>query len=190
MQDEVRLQRFLLLDAYPDDLANRGRIEEKDTFVEIRYQPGAFFVRTAVNSNDLEQPFLTPGGKGSLHGGDVTDSIAAGWFGGSCWSIANGVLTTDTLSPELLSTYSHSNNNPAILQLSMFLPAKIMNFGLPSEKIGSLRWSGERTEGTNRLGFKWFAELKTDASGRPVGAAVTLPSYPVSAGSVGFQFRE
>jgi hypothetical protein len=181
--DGPRLNRLLLLDAYPKELSNRGHSSIKETYLEIRYQPNALFVKTAKSLAGLDEPFVAPiGRRGAADGADLTDSLVAGCYGRNLWSIVGGKLVTDTLSPELHAAYARSNNNPVILQLPMFLPAKIMNLGLPSEKVGFLRWSGGRTEGTNRFGFAWSAELKVDGQGRTSGASVSLPAYLVRPG--------
>src|ERR1043166_3124869 len=58
----TRLNRLLLLAAYPSELANEGHPVVKDTFLEIRYQPNAFYVKTATTLEGLDDSFVRPVG--------------------------------------------------------------------------------------------------------------------------------
>jgi hypothetical protein len=78
----VQLNRQMLLDAYPGEVSNEHHPATHETYLEIRYQPNAFYVKTATNLDGLSEPYLRPiWEKDRLAGAAVTDSLAAGWLG-------------------------------------------------------------------------------------------------------------
>ena len=162
------LNRLLLLDAYPREISSRNRPVSQETFIEIRRQPDAFYMKSATNLDGLADAFVRPIWPFEIAtGAQPTDSMAAGWFGHDYWAVFNFTFETDSLSEEICRTYTVSNRNPVIVEAPLMVASRLMNLGLWSEKLGALRWSGNHIQGKDLIGDFFSAELQVDAQGRP-----------------------
>lgn len=176
--DLTRLNRQLLLEAFPNELSNTNHPLTHQTYLEIRYQPGAFYMKTATNLDGLSDALVRPVSLGEVFAGGLrSDSMAAGRYGNNCWFIGNGVFDLDTLSDQMARNYECSNRNPVILQMPMFIASRILNFGIPCETLGTIRWKGDTTSSVDQAGQAFTAEMKLGPSGRPIGLEILYPSY-------------
>jgi hypothetical protein len=165
----------LLLDAYPREISGRNRPVSQETFIEIRCQPNAFFIKTATNLDGLADAFVRPVWPIEIAtGAQPTDSMAAGWFGRDYWAVFNFTFETDSLSQEICRAYSVSNRNPVVVEAPLMVASRLLNLGLWSEKLGALRWSGNRVQGKDMIGDPFSAELLVDGRGRPSGLKQTI----------------
>ncbi|HEV2394728.1 MAG TPA: hypothetical protein VG146_20445, partial [Verrucomicrobiae bacterium] len=174
--DLAKLNRLLLFDAFNGEIANAGRSFERNLVMEMRYQKNAFFVKIALNREELLASHVrSVNYNQQVAGFKVYDSLAAGWFDKDCWRIVNGWLTLDTLP-------DGSDHFPEIVILPLVLPSRVLNMGLPALGPATVKWSGNSTQGTDWLGRVFKAKLQVNGSGRPTGLSIEYPQEQPHAG--------
>lgn len=149
----------------------RAYVEDErmgECYVEFRYQTNGFFCKTAGSLSNLLSQHLTP------------DAVVAGCYDGTFWCVhANRTFVTDTYSPEALVAWSTSNTYPTVAS-ALIRGMWVMHMGLQSQRLGTLRWEGNRVQGTNFFGMHFKAELRCNSAGEPLGLDVEFPANPSS----------